>query len=460
MSEKTSERYVLPAEGNGVGQDVLLDTEITAVRLDSEQPARLARVLRQLPGGDWLDLRDAFVHEGRVVVVLPTTNGTLAQAAAGMPEHRRSALADMLRPTLRVLQEHGLSPRTLDASRILMSRAGLPLLVPVEGASPEATDHQLPATLGLLGVVEPGPARAGSLGDPGTLPAATVVDGTAAASGTAALAAAGAGATGVGSAKADTVTSPTVAGDPRPRPQPSAPVRRVGLSPAETGDRGRTWAGRGVVIVLVALLAWGGAIALAQRSGPEDQAPAAGAPGTGATAAVEETVASPVPPAPPVAEQPSTVHDLVEALRADPAAAGAAGPALLASLEAVGSSTGPQQAYTAAAAIELVRTGREAGTLTGPLVDQADELVRPIAQPADLAALVAMTSVDPAAFGPRTPKFLGRLQALQAAPAGEAATVEATDLLAIVRAGPGLGEFTPTFAALAEPALLPLTAQP
>ena len=422
MSEKTSERYVLPAEGEDVGQDVLLDTEITVATLDSDQPGRLARVLRQLPAGDWLDLRDAFVHESRVVVVLPATDGTLAQAvASGMPGHRRSALAEMLRPALRVLDEHGLSPRTLDPARVAMSRTGFPLLVPVEGRS-VATDQEPRAVLALLGVVDPGPVEPAVGRGPGLPPAA----------------AAGPG--------------------PRPRPTVPAPVRRVGLSPAETGDRGRTWAGRGAVIVLVALLAWGAAIAVSQRpvtveeSAPVTDALPASAP------AVEDPIASLAPAAPPVA--PSTVPGLVEVLRADPSAAGAAGPALLASLEAVGSSTGSQQAFTAAGALELVRTGREDGSLVGPLVDRAEGLSRGLAQPADLAGLVALTSVDPAAFGPRTPKFLGRLQALQSAPAGDAAVVESTELLAIVRAGPGLGEFTPTFAALAEPVLVPLTAQP
>ena len=422
MSEKTSERYVLPAEGEDVGQDVLLDTEITVATLDSDQPGRLARVLRQLPAGDWLDLRDAFVHESRVVVVLPATDGTLAQAvASGMPGHRRSALAEMLRPALRVLDEHGLSPRTLDPARVAMSRTGFPLLVPVEGRS-VATDQEPRAVLALLGVVDPGPVEPAVGRGPGLPPAA----------------AAGPG--------------------PRPRPTVPAPVRRVGLSPAETGDRGRTWAGRGAVIVLVALLAWGAAIAVSQRpvtveeSAPVTDALPASAP------AVEDPIASLAPAAPPVA--PSTVPGLVEVLRADPSAAGAAGPALLASLEAVGSSTGSQQAFTAAGALELVRTGREDGSLVGPLVDRAEGLSRPLAQPADLAGLVALTSLDPAAFGPRTPKFLGRLQALQSAPAGDAAVVESTELLAIVRAGPGLGEFTPTFAALAEPVLVPLTAQP
>ena len=422
MSEKTSERYVLPAEGEDVGQDVLLDTEITVATLDSDQPGRLARVLRQLPAGDWLDLRDAFVHESRVVVVLPATDGTLAQAvASGMPGHRRSALAEMLRPALRVLDEHGLSPRTLDPARVAMSRTGFPLLVPVEGRS-VATDQEPRAVLALLGVVDPGPVEPDVGRGPG-LPL---------------TAAAGPG--------------------PHPRPTVPAAVRRVGLSPAETGDRGRTWASRGAVIVLVALLAWGAAIAVSQRSVTVEES----APGTVAlpasASAVEDPVVPLAPVAPPVA--PSTVPGLVEVLRADPLAAGAAGPALLASLEAVGSSTGSQQAFTAAGALELVRTGREDGSLVGPLVDRAEGLSRPLAQPADLAGLVALTSVDPAAFGPRTPKFLGRLQALQSAPAGDAAVVESTELLAIVRAGPGLGEFTPTFAALAEPVLVPLTAQP
>ena len=425
---------------------MLLDTEITVATLDSDQPGRLARVLRQLPAGDWLDLRDAFVHESRVVVVLPATDGTLAQAvASGMPGHRRSALAEMLRPALRVLDEHGLSPRTLDPARVAMSRTGFPLLVPVEGRS-VATDQEPRAVLALLGVVDPGPVEPAVGRGPGLPPAAaagswvtaTATGSTATGSTVAALAAAGPG--------------------PRPRPTVPAPVRRVGLSPAETGDRGRTWAGRGAVIVLVALLAWGAAIAVSQRpvtveeSAPVTDALPASAP------AVEDPIASLAPAAPPVV--PSTVPGLVEVLRADPSAAGAAGPALLASLEAVGSSTGSQQAFAAAGALELVRTGREDGSLVGPLVDRAEGLSRPLAQPADLAGLVALTSVDPAAFGPRTPTFLGRLQALQSAPAGDAAVVESTELLAIVRAGPGLGEFTPTFAALAEPVLVPLTAQP
>ena len=422
MSEKTSERYVLPAEGGDVGQDVLLDTEITVATLDSDQPGRLARVLRQLPAGDWLDLRDAFVHESRVVVVLPATDGTLARAvASGMPEHRRTALAEMLRPALRVLDEHGLSPRTLDPARVAMSRTGFPLLVPVEGRS-VATDQEPRAVLALLGVVDPGPVEPDVGRGPGLPPAA----------------AAGPG--------------------PHPRPTVPAPVRRVGLSPAETGDRGRTWAGRGAVIVLVALLAWGAAIALSQRSVTVEES----APGTDArpasASAVEDPVVSLAPAAPPAV--PSTVPGLVEVLRADPSAAGASGPALLASLQAIASSTGSQQAFAAAGALELVRTGREDGSLVGPLVDRAAGLSGPLAQPADLAGLVALTSVDPAAFGPRTPKFLGRLQALQSAPAGDTVVVESTELLAIVRAGPGLGEFTPTFAALAEPVLVPLTAQP
>ena len=64
-----------------------------------------------------------------------------------------------------------------------------------------------------------------------------------------------------------------------------------------------------------------------------------------------------------------------------------------------------------------------------------------------------MVEVDPAAFGPRTPKFLGRLVKLRDALTGEAARTEAQDLYNIVRAGPDRGEFTPSFAAVALPVL-------
>ena len=411
MNEPTAQRYDLPSDGSTRGRDTLLDLDVTVATLDSDSPDRLARWLRSLPAGEWLDVQDAVVRQGQVVVVMRATAGSLAAwAQVGLPEDRRAALADSLMPTLDLLATRGLAPRTLDPAEIPVSDAG-PLLVPANKGS--TRPDSVVAILRLLGRVTGPPAAA------------------------------------VTAAERD---MPTIGAASIPVLTPAGPAgpRRVGLSPAETGTRSqgnrsiRTIAGVGTLAAIVAA-----AFMVLDLAGPN----ASGAPARpiGSTQSVAPTPDEPTP-------TPTSLDSVVAELTARPADAGPAGAALRDSLAAVQAARGPARTFAAAGAVELVRVGRTDGGLVGPVVDRAEQVVEPLARPTDLPALIAMVSVDPTAFGSRGPKFLGRLEALNAAPTGADAAVEASELLGIVRDGPGKAEFTPTFAALAEPVLLPLAA--
>ena len=104
-----------------------------------------------------------------------------------------------------------------------------------------------------------------------------------------------------------------------------------------------------------------------------------------------------------------------------------------------------------------MQAGPAKGEFTATFALLAAPVLADLAIPADLAGLIAAAKVEPARFGPRVPKFNGRLVKLQTL-TGEASQVEAADLVQIVSAGVAKGEFTAAFRDIALPVLRPLAA--
>jgi hypothetical protein len=142
----------------------------------------------------------------------------------------------------------------------------------------------------------------------------------------------------------------------------------------------------------------------------------------------------------------------------DPAAFGPRTPKFLGRLTKLRDSLTGEAARTEAQDLQgIVRAGPAKGEFTPTFAAVALPVLTDLAVPKDLTGLLSATSVEPARFGPRTPKFAGRLAKLQSL-TGEAAVVEATDLVAIVETGVGKGEFTAAFRDIALPVLRPIAA--
>ena len=418
MTTTSERRYRTPSTAYGPGRDLLLDREVTIARFPSENAARIARGLRATPTSNWLEVFDAYAEEGDVVVVMPPTGGSLAQdLAAGMPAHRAAELDDDLLNALTHLRALGLAPVSLDADQIGMTPTGHPLLLPAPGPRELTVEHAtLLASLG---------------GSPGASATTVVLDDQ----------------TDTG-ARTSEIPPPAAVAQPAievpTRPSPSTAVRypRAGLTAAETGRKDPTGRRRALALAVgaaAAVLAVG-VLMTSQTDRPTGPAAEGAVSGQAAAAAV----------------QPDPLQSALSDLQADPAAAGAGGAALAERLRATQIATGPEQSFQAAAVLETISAGRADGILDGPLVIGVEQAVAPLARPRDLAALITLVAVDPVAFGPRTVKFAGRLDALETRLTGEAARTEAQDLLAIVQAGPAKGEFTATFALLASPVLADL----
>ena len=401
MTTTAEQRYSGPASGSGTGHDLLLDVPVGVTRLTADRPEQLARRLRGTSPTPWWRVLDAVVDAGTVVVITPAPGSVLGDhLRRGVPAHTATALVAGLQPTLEGLQALGLRPQTLDPDRVWATADGQLLLLPVSGPGPGADE-----VAALLGALGSGPAE--PLGSGPAEPLAAVPDAP--------------------------MTAPLrlAVRDPEPEttrlPRPS--LRTDGTSHRPwPGRRGRTIAVAGVAAV-AALGA--GVLALA----PNDEPAASVATSRSGAAAVDPLRAA------------------TRALEQSPVDAGPAGPDLVQRLRGIEGSSGVERSFAAAGLVETVRTGRARGTLQGPLVDAVEQAATPLARPPDLAALIDVVEVEPSAFGPRTPEFLGRLQTLKTGLTGEAARAEAQDLWQIVQAGPAEGEFTPTFAALAAPVL-------
>ena len=414
MTTTSERRYRTPSTAYGPGRDLLLDREVTVARFPSEDAGRVARGLRATPTSSWFEVFDAYAEEGDVVVVMPSSGGSLAQdLAAGMPAHRAAELDDDLPNALTHLRALGLAPVSLDADQIGMTPAGHPLLLPAPGPRELTVEHAtLLASLG-------GSATTAVLDNQMDTEARTSQP-----------------------LPPATVASPAIEAPAQPSPSTAVRYPRAGLTAAETGRKDPTGRRRTLALAVgaaAAVLAVG-VLVTSQTDRPTSSA-AEGAVSGQATAA---------------AVQPDPLQSALSDLQVDPAAAGAGGAALAERLRATQSATGPEQSFQAAAVLETISAGRADGSLDGPLVIAVEQAVAPIAQPRDLAALITLVAVDPVAFGPRTVKFAGRLDKLETRLTGEAARTEAQDLLAIVQAGPAKGQFTATFALLAAPVLADL----
>ena len=419
MTTTSERRYRTPSTAYGPGRDLLLDREVTVARFPSEDATRIARGLRATPTSSWIEVFDAYAEVGDVVVVMPSSGGSLAQdLAAGMSAHRAAELDDDLPNALTHLRALGLAPVSLDADQIGMTPTGHPLLLPAPGPRELTVEHatllaSLRASATTVVLVDQMDPEAGT--------SQTLAPATAA---------------------SPAIEVPT-------GPSPSAAVRypRAGLTAAETGRKDSTGRRRTLALA-VGVLAVGAAAAVL-AAGVLVTSQTDRPTGSAAEGAVSGQAAA-------AAEQPDPLQSALSDLQADPAAAGAGGAALAERLRATQSATGPEQSFQAAAALETISAGRADGSLDGPLVVGVEQAVAAIARPRDLAALITLVAVDPVAFGPRTVTFAGRLDALETRLTGEAARTEAQDLLAIVKAGPAKAEFTATFALLASPVLTDL----
>ena len=416
MTTTSELRYRTPTTAYGAGRDLLLDRDVTVARFPSPNAARSSRALRALAATRWLEILDAYADDSDVVVVMPATRGSLAEAlAAGVLADRAAELDHDLLSTLAYLRSLALVPVSLDAAEIGMTPAGHPLLLPAPGPRELTLEHErLLASLA---------------GNPETPAATPARDDTSI-------------------TQAQTSKLPPVAETARrgldrpvqPAPGPAVRFPRAGLTAAETGrqpssGRWRTSAlavGAGAAILAVGVVA----------TAPSGQS--ARATGRDGAAAVQAAARS------------GQVQAALAKLESDPAAAGTSGDALAERLRATSSATGATQSFAAAGVLETISAGRADGGLDGPVVVAVEQAVAPLARPRDLAALLKLVAVDPVAFGPRTPTFAGRLHVLQDRLTGDAARAEAQDVLAIVQAGPAKGQFTATFARLASPVLVDL----
>ena len=416
MTTTSEHRYRTPTTAYGTGQDLLLDRDVTVARFPSPNAARSARALRALDATRWLEILDAYADDGDVVVVMPATRGSLAEAlAAGVLADRAAELDHDLPNTLAHLRSLAMAPVSLDAAEIGMTPAGHPLLLPAPGPRELILEHaRLLASLA---------------GSSGTLAATSARDDTSV--------------TEAQISKLPQAAEVAPRGLDRPvQPPPGLAVRfpRAGLTAAETGlqrssGRWRTLAlavGAGAAVLAVGVVA----------TNPSGQS--VGAAGQDRAAAEQAAARS------------GQVQAALTNLELDPAAAGTGGAALAERMRATSSATGAAQSFAAAGVLQAISVGRANGGLDGPVVAGVEQAVAPLARPLDLLALLALVAVDPVAFGPRTPTFAGRLQVLQHRLTGDAARAEAQDVLAIVQAGPATGQFTATFALLASPVLVHL----
>ena len=414
MTRTSEHRYRTPTTAYGPGVDLLLDREVTVARFARDDAARIARGLRATATSSWLEVLDAYAESGDVVVVMPSTRGSLAQdLAAGLPAHRAIELDDDLPNALADLRALGLAPVSLDADQIGMTPSGHPLLLPAPGPGELTVEHAtLLASLSRHSrALSPTSGRnepAAAEGLTSELPQPSVL------------------------------TRPELVA----RPAPSEAVRfpRAGLTAAETGRKDSSGRRRTVALAVgaaAAVLAVG-VVATSQTEQPAGRAVAGGVSGQAVVAA-----------------QADPLQSALADLEADPAGAGTGAAGLADRLRATQSATGAAQSFQAAGVLGAVTSGRADGSLDGPLVAAVEQAVTPLAQPRDLTALVDLVAVDPVAFGPRVPKFNGRLVKLQTL-AGEAAQVEAADLVQIVSAGVAKGEFTAAFRDIALPVLRPL----
>lgn len=416
MTTTSELRYRTPTTAYGTGRDLLLDRDVTVARIPSPDAARSSRALRALDKTRWLEILDAYADDGDLIVVMPVTRGSLAEAlAAGLLTDRAAELDHDLPNTLAHLRSLALAPVSLDAAEIGMTPAGHPLLLPAPGPRELTLEHaRLLVSL------------AGSPETPTATPARHDMS-----------------IPGVQTSELPQTAEVGRRGLDLPEqraPGPAVRFPRAGLTAAETGrrhssGRSRTLAlavGAGAAVLAVGVVA----------TTPSGQS--AGAAGRDGVAAEQAAARS------------GQVQAAMADLESNPAAAGTGGAALVERLRATSSATGAAQSFAAAGVLEAISAGRANGDLDGPVVVAVEQAVAPVARPRDLAALLELVAVDPVAFGPGTPTFAGRLQVLQDRQTGGAARAEAQDVLATLQAGPAKGQFTVTFARLASPVLVNL----
>ena len=161
----------------------------------------------------------------------------------------------------------------------------------------------------------------------------------------------------------------------------------------------------------------------------------------------------------PIAE-PKDLDELIDLADQEPAAFGPDTAALLTQLLELRAR--PEGEPARARAHELwqrVEEDEDDQQVTATFAGLARPVLRDLAVPDDLAGLVEVAADRPSRFGPRTELFAGRLGALRGA-TEPARSQEAGELLGIVEAGVGKGEFTAAFRDIAVPVLQPLTRAP
>jgi hypothetical protein len=142
---------------------------------------------------------------------------------------------------------------------------------------------------------------------------------------------------------------------------------------------------------------------------------------------------------------PDSVADLVTLIDADPRAAGPRAPTFRGRLAGLDDLSGRRRQAELADLLGIAEAGAGNGDFSRQFSAAAVQVLGPRVGVDELVALVDLL---PEAAGPRGPRFGGRLAGLEAL-RGARRQAEASELLAIARAGAGNGDFTPKFSAAA-----------
>ena len=394
------------------------------VRLHDEGGEALATAVRALPHTPWLTFLDAYVDDGQVVVVLPTTDRSLGDVLReGLHPDVAQVLLWSFDESMDLLFDQGLAPATLDPDSVGVTVGGNILLLPTTGPASAAVERDAVQLIARLEAADGTPDPHFGAAEATEWPAAQ-----------------DASVAGRAGGSASPVPSGDAAAPVRGPLDPTPAYRRADVQPG--GSSASSW---GRTAVLAGVLA--GAVLLAGVV-LGDRQTATGREGASSVPADRPAATSELP-----AEDLDTlVADLAE----DPALRQDEGRALVQQLEQIQATEGPRRAASAAATLEtLVRTPLEDARTAA----RVRAVVRPIAQPADVAGLIALVEVDPTSHGPAGPVVLSRLKELQALPPSELARTKAQDLAAFVASRSRSRELTATFADIARTVLRPL-AQP
>lgn len=428
----TAARPVRPADHADSGEPDEPAWSELLVQLDDDGGEALAAAVRALPHTPWLTVLDAYVQAGRVVLVLPATDRSLGEALRdGLDRDVAEVLLWSFDETLHLLEEQGLAPAALDPDAVGLTPSGDVLLLPATGPAPPEAEREAELLLAALRAADGAPGAA-------LVPRAAPV---------------------VRTAEAAPVESPTA---PVPAPTPSRPstvlppvveevVERPAVRPTPRPRQvgrleGRSSAATWGRTVLLSALAAVTVLAVGFLLTDRDPAPRRSSASSEAAQTSGAAATSPG----------GGLDALVQDLSREPSLAGGASRALLGQLQQVQTAEGPRRAAAAAAALQTVAASPPDDAA---VLRRIRAVVRPIAQPADLAGLTALLRVDPTAPGTDGPEVLSRLVALQALPASELARTKAQDLAAFVASRAVLGGLSPTFADIAGDVLRPL-AQP